>query len=201
MVQLTTFLYLSALIILSSAKESDDAVKKQLGLTKVPAKAKVEPRSLRERCQGTCVECFGDGYILCPGSDFNCYLPGDVDYGLTSCPSSSSSDYTSSYTSSAPQSTFTGSQSISDFCNEAGATCQSCFGEGYISCPDNLYCYNPNDPEYDTCPSDGGTATATSAGTTGTELSTSGGASAFEMELGKVVTVVMGLFGAGMLLR
>lgn len=154
MVHFTALLSIAVLLGLSSASLSEDAAKNQLGLTRVSPNPKVEPRSLfHKRCEGTCEECFGTGYTLCPGSSYYCYLPGDTYYGLDSCTSTSSGSDTT-YTSSAPEPTSTGTAGDSNFCTGAGATCVSCFGEGYLDCPDNYNCYNPNDPQYDTCPSD-----------------------------------------------
>lgn len=87
---------------------------------------------------GTCSECFGSGYTLCPSSSITCYLPGDSIYGLDSCDSSSSS------TGSDPAyPTTTGSAGAADVCSGVAATCVSCFGAGYLDCGNGVDCYNP----------------------------------------------------------
>ncbi|CRG86367.1 hypothetical protein PISL3812_03373 [Talaromyces islandicus] len=38
-----------------------------------------------------------------------------------------------------------GSAGDSDYCSGVGATCESCFGPGYIECSDGYTCYDPSD--------------------------------------------------------
>ncbi|KAK5467599.1 hypothetical protein LTS15_000572 [Exophiala xenobiotica] len=149
-------LCISSLIFLAFAQEPADAVFKGLtsGHTRTPTSAsKLMARSLDKRCSGSCAECFGSGYTLCPGSSISCYLPGDDFYGIDSC-STDSSDTGSSYTSTADASasTSTSSSGYDDICSQTGATCTSCFGSGYEECDDGYHCYNPDDPQYATCP-------------------------------------------------
>ncbi|ETN36854.1 uncharacterized protein HMPREF1541_07841 [Cyphellophora europaea CBS 101466] len=180
MVHFNTVLAVSSLLALSSA------------LSRVPtgnSPPQLVARSLEERdtCSGTCAQCFGSGYTLCPSSSIFCYKPGDADYGLDSCPYSSSSGSdsasasTDTYTSSYP--TSTGSAGDSDFCSEKGATCVGCFGAGYLDCGDDVHCYNPNDPQYDTCPDGstptGGSSSSGSSGSSGSGLSSSALTSGF----------------------
>jgi len=51
----------------------------------------------------------------------------------------------------------------------------SCFGPTYIDCPDGYHCYDPTDPNYDTCPDDtsssGGSSSGGSSGGTTTTAS------------------------------
>ncbi|KIX01592.1 uncharacterized protein Z518_09318 [Rhinocladiella mackenziei CBS 650.93] len=158
-----TALFLSSLVLLASAQEPEDAIIKGLtpGRTRLPTSTnKLMSRSLDKRCTGSCEECFGDGYTLCPDSSIYCYLPGDSYYGLDSCPGSSTTDYTSSAAASTP--TSTSSSGVDDICYETGATCTSCFGPTYLECPDGYHCYDPNDPLYDTCPDDDDTDTSSS---------------------------------------
>lgn len=141
----------SSLSLLASASDPESAQYNQLGLRKTPTlTTPVLPRSLDKRCEGTCEECFGAGYTLCPDSSIYCYKPGDPSYGIDSCPgesSSGSSATTSTDAAANPTSTTT------DICTQYGATCASCFGSSYVECPnDSLYCYDPSDPE-STCPS------------------------------------------------
>lgn len=158
----------SSLILLAYAQEPVDAVHKTLtpGLSKVPTMSgKLMSRSLDKRCSGSCEECFGDGYTLCPGSALYCYLPGDSYYGIESCVGYfGSSSGTAS--ASAPASTSTSSTGTDDLCYQTGATCKSCFGSSYLECPDGLHCYDPADPLYDTCPDDD-TSSSGAGGSTG----------------------------------
>lgn len=147
---------LSSLIILVLAQEPGDAALRPLstGRMRTPtSNNKLMPRDLEKRCSGTCAECFGDGYTQCPGSALYCYLPGDSTYGLDSCPGESSGSPTSTADTSIP--TSTGVSGIDDICSQKGATCVSCFGPGYLQCPDGYHCYDPSDPNYSTCPDDG----------------------------------------------
>lgn len=131
MVALTAVMAFSAILALTSA--DGGAGRKDKGHLKVTPNSTLRSRDLfRRQCEGTCEECFGSGYTLCPGSSYYCYLPGDSLYGLDSC---------STDTSSAPEPTSTGSAGDSDFCSGASATCVSCFGEGYLDCPDNYHWY------------------------------------------------------------
>lgn len=146
MIQLAALLTFSTVLALSSAQEGK---KHSVGFTKVPANEnlQVKPRSLEERqtCSGTCAECFGSGYTLCPGSSLFCYKPGDPLYGLDSCSGSSTgSDSTDTYTSSSYVPTSTGSAGDSNFCSGTTATCVTCFGAGYLDCGDGINCYNPD---------------------------------------------------------
>lgn len=146
MVQLVTLLTFTSVFALSSAQEGK---KHGIGFTKVPANEnpQVKPRSLEQRqtCSGTCSECFGSGYTLCPGSSLFCYKPGDPSYGLDSCPGSSTgSDSSDTYSSSSYVPTSTGSAGDSDFCSGTAATCVTCFGAGYLDCGDGINCYNPD---------------------------------------------------------
>ncbi|OAP63668.1 hypothetical protein AYL99_02895 [Fonsecaea erecta] len=153
-------LFFSSLILLVTAE--GDAVFKGLsgqGRSRTPTSTSklMSRRDLNKRCIGTCEECFGAGYTLCPGSDIFCYLPGDATYGLDSCSSGSdgSDSGLTTATASASAPTSTSTSGIDDLCYQAGATCVSCFGSGYLGCPDGYHCYNPSDPSYDTCPDDG----------------------------------------------
>jgi hypothetical protein len=99
-------------------------------------------RDLEKRCTGSCSECFGSGYTLCPDSLIFCYLPGDSNYGLDSCSldfgsSGSSGSLTSSATYSAPTSTSTGGLTGS------GSSCSDQYGPGNIDCGSDA-CYNPD---------------------------------------------------------
>lgn len=127
MVGFSTILSVAALMGLCAA--NDAAIKKpNSAFTKVAPKTQPVARSLAERddfCSGTCVQCFGAGYILCPGSSLYCYSPGDPTYGIDSCPSDTSD------TISTAQPTPTGS---TDYCY--GKSCASCFGAGYLACSD-----------------------------------------------------------------
>jgi len=165
----------SSLTLLAAAQDPEDAFHKGLtpSLVKTPHTTPnklLMTRDLNKRCTGSCEECFGSGYTLCPGSSIYCYLPGDDYYGLDSCSSSSGGSGTS--TASAPSSTSTSTGS-DELCYQTGATCVSCFGPTYLDCPDGYHCYDPNDPLYDTCPDDdsttsgGSTTTATCASTYG----------------------------------
>ena len=156
MVQLTTFLSLSTLLLAAFAQE--DALKKPspaggLSRTGRPGVSRrdISDNPLSKRCSGSCAECFGSGYTLCPGSTLFCYLPGDSSYGIDSCTGHSGSG-SGTTTASAAGSTSTGSAGNSDYCSGAYATCVSCFGAGYLDCGDGINCYNPSDPNYDTCP-------------------------------------------------
>jgi hypothetical protein len=101
----------------------------------------LSPRQI-DSCTGSCVTCFGSGYLECPNSDYWCYLPGDSLYGLDTCPSESD---TGSSTDSSPSSpTTTGSAGDSDTCYGTYATCVSCFGAGYLDCGNGVDCYNPD---------------------------------------------------------
>ena len=161
-------LCLSSFVLLASAQLEDavfSGVKPALSRTpSVTSNRLLMSRDLEKRCTGTCAECFGDGYILCPSSTRICYRPGDSVYGLDSCTSSGSGSGTA--TSSARSSTSTGE---SDTCYRVGASCTSCFGPTYRACPDGLHCYDPNDPMYDTCPDDntGGSSGGSTGGSTG----------------------------------
>jgi hypothetical protein len=133
MVALNAVLALSAVVALVGADGA--AGRKDKGYYKVTPNSTLRSRDLFKRqCEGTCSECFGSGYTLCPGSTYYCYLPGDSLYGLDSCSSDSDS-------SSSPEPTSTGSAGDSDFCSGTGATCVSCFGAGYLDCPDNYHWY------------------------------------------------------------
>ena len=169
-------LIFSSLILLAAAQDADASSKglsPGRGRTPNPTSTKTMfKRDLIKRCTGSCEECFGSGYTLCPGSSIFCYLPGDSSYGLDSCTNDGSSGTTP--TASAPASTSTsGSTGIDDLCYQTGATCQSCFGSSYIECPDGYHCYDPTDPQYDTCPDDstgsGGSGGSSSGGATTTE--------------------------------
>ncbi|KIW87672.1 uncharacterized protein Z519_11646 [Cladophialophora bantiana CBS 173.52] len=165
----TRTLLFSSLILLATAQS--DAVFKGLpgsGRTRTPTSTSklMSRRDLQKRCIGTCEECFGAGYTLCPGSDLYCYLPGDATYGLDSCSADSSDGSDTTATASASEPTSTSTSGIDDICYQAGATCVSCFGAGYLDCPDGYHCYNPNDPLYDTCPDDGSSSGSSSNGTT-----------------------------------
>src|SRR6201996_6128633 len=170
-------LVFSSLLLLTVAQDADAGSKglsPGRGRTPNPSSTSrlMSKRDLTKRCTGTCEECFGAGYTLCPGSDFYCYLPGDATYGLDSCSSDGgSSDSTT--TASAPASTSTGTSGVDDICYQTGATCQSCFGAGYIECPDGYHCYDPNDPNYDTCPDDGTSSGGSSGGGGGSTSTTS----------------------------
>ncbi|KIW19944.1 hypothetical protein PV08_00519 [Exophiala spinifera] len=154
-------LCLSSLVVLVSAQEPDAASLKGLdvGRTRTPTSTnRLMTRSLDKRCTGSCTECFGAGYTLCPGSSIFCYLPGDEYYGLDSCSSgdtgTGSDSATSTAAASPSSSTSTSTSGGTDICSQVGATCVSCFGSGYMECSDGYHCYNPNDPDYDTCPDD-----------------------------------------------
>ncbi|KIW23036.1 uncharacterized protein PV07_11268 [Cladophialophora immunda] len=171
----TRTLFFSSLVLLATAQ--GDAIFKGLpgqGRTRTPTSTSrlMSRRDLDKRCVGTCEECFGAGYTLCPGSDIYCYLPGDEYYGLDSCSSDGSdgsdSGLLTTSTASAPASTSTSTSGIDDICYQAGATCVSCFGAGYLDCPDGYHCYNPSDPLYDTCPDDGSSSGGSDNGTTTT---------------------------------
>jgi hypothetical protein len=99
----------------------------------------LSPRQI-DSCTGSCVSCFGSGYLECPDSDYWCYLPGDSLYGLDTCPSSSGS--TTDTEPAYP--TTTGSAGDSDTCYGTFATCVSCFGPGYLDCGNGEDCYNPD---------------------------------------------------------
>jgi hypothetical protein len=123
-------LIVSSLAVLAAAQEADASSK---GLTSGRGRSTnpnaagrlMSKRDLEKRCTGTCEECFGSGYTLCPGSSIFCYLPGDATYGLDSC---SSDSYDSTPTTTASSSSSTGITGVDDICSQAGATCQSCFG-------------------------------------------------------------------------
>ncbi|KIX98891.1 uncharacterized protein Z520_05352 [Fonsecaea multimorphosa CBS 102226] len=164
-------LFFSSLILLASAQ--GDAVFKGLpgqGRSRTPTSTSklMSRRDLEKRCVGTCEECFGAGYTLCPGSDIFCYLPGDATYGLDSCSSDGSdgsdSGLVTTSTASASAPTSTSTSGVDDLCYQTGATCVSCFGPGYLECPDGYHCYNPSDPSYDTCPSDGSSSSGSDNG-------------------------------------
>lgn len=174
MVRLIELVTIVSLVNFSQAA-SDEAGKKLLGLSKVSRNTGLNSRSLlQKRCQGTCSECFGAGYMSCPGSDYLCYLPGDPNYGIDSCSGSGSA------TTAAPSPTTTGSAGNSDFCSGQDATCTSCFGPGYLPCSDGKSCCksaplqteaiadrsldNPADPDYDTCPDGSGASGGTGSG-------------------------------------
>jgi hypothetical protein len=148
----------SSFIFLVSAQEPQDALRKSLntGLSRSPNPSfnrmlmTRDVNSLNKRCTGSCAECFGDGYTGCPGSSIYCYKPGDLFYGLESCLSTSSGSSTATSTASAAGSTST--SGTGDLCYDDDATCTSCFGPTYFDCPDGYHCYDPNDPQYDTCP-------------------------------------------------
>ena len=142
MVQLTTILAVSSLLVFASADRKDKQQPDGLSRIPVPAPPAIKPRSLAERqtCSGSCSTCFGSGYILCPSSTLYCYLPGDATYGIDSCTGSSSGG-SGSTAAAAP--TTTGSAGNADICNGKGATCVSCFGPGYLQCADGINCYNP----------------------------------------------------------
>lgn len=165
----------SSLVLLVAAQEPEDAfyrsLKPSFGRTPTTTSRLLKTRDLDKRCTGTCEECFGDGYTLCPGSSIYCYLPGDSSYGLDSCSSDYSSDSTS--TASAPESTST-SSGTDELCYQTGATCVSCFGPTYLDCPDGYHCYDPNDPLYDTCPDDDDSTSGTSSDTTCADVYGSG---------------------------
>ncbi|KAH0832722.1 hypothetical protein AYO21_00372 [Fonsecaea monophora] len=152
----TKTLAFSSLILLAAAQ--GDAVFKGLpddGRTRTPTSTSklMSRRDLNKRCTGTCEECFGGGYTLCPGSAIYCYLPGDDTYGLDSCDLDSSDDgLSTTNTATAPASTSTSLSGLDDICYQTGATCASCFGSSYLECPDGYHCYDPSDPLYDTCP-------------------------------------------------
>ncbi|OAL27666.1 hypothetical protein AYO20_09739 [Fonsecaea nubica] len=167
----TKTLAFSSLILLAAAQ--GDAVFKGLpedGRTRTPTSTSklMSRRDLNKRCTGTCEECFGGGYTLCPGSAIYCYLPGDDTYGLDSCDLDSSDDglFTTN-TATAPASTSTSLSGLDDICYQTGATCASCFGSSYLECPDGYHCYDPSDPLYDTCPEE-----STSSGGGGSSSST-----------------------------
>lgn len=164
-------LCLSSLVLLASAQEADDAILKgmEVGRTRIPTSAnRLMTRSLDKRCTGSCSECFGAGYTLCPGSSIFCYLPGDSYYGIDSCSSSSSGSGSDSGTGTATASASapTSTSGTTDICSKVGATCTSCFGSGYMECADGYHCYNPNDPEYDTCPDNSTTSSGGGSGGT-----------------------------------
>ncbi len=169
-------LIFSSLIVLTAAQDANAGSKglsPGRGRTPNPTSTKLMfKRDLTKRCTGTCEECFGSGYELCPGSSIFCYLPGDASYGLDSCTGgSSSSDTTPTASASAPASTSTsGSTGIDDLCYQTGATCQSCFGATYIECPDGYHCYDPADPQYSTCPDDSTGSGGTGSGGTNTTV-------------------------------
>lgn len=165
---------ISSLILLASAQEPEAAFRGLTGpgsgRSRTPHSTSsklMSRRDLNKRCTGSCEECFGDGYTLCPGSSIYCYLPGDDYYGLDSC---SSDSYDSSPTTSADSSAPTSSSTsgIDELCYETGATCTSCFGPTYLECPDGYHCYDPADSLYDTCPDDD---TTTSSGDNATTVS------------------------------
>jgi hypothetical protein len=167
----------SSLVAIAAAQDADAGSK---GLTpghgrspNPSASAKLmTKRDLTKRCTGSCASCFGAGYTECPNSDIFCYLPGDATYGLDSCYSDgSSSDGTPTSTASSSSSTDTSGSGVDDICYQTGATCASCFGPTYIECPDGYHCYDPNDPQYDTCPDDG----SSSSGGSSSGGSSSGG--------------------------
>jgi hypothetical protein len=173
-------IFSSLLTLLANAQSYDsdsDASSKGLapgrGRTPNPTSTKLMfKRDLTKRCTGSCEECFGTGYTLCPGSEIYCYLPGDATYGLDSCSSDgSSTDSTATASAPASTSTDTGSTGVDDLCYQTGATCQSCFGASYLECPDGYHCYDPTDPQYDTCPED----TSSSSGSDGGSSSSGGG--------------------------
>ncbi|EXJ78267.1 hypothetical protein A1O3_09428 [Capronia epimyces CBS 606.96] len=117
------------LVLLVSAQEPVDAVHHPLipALSKVPAvTTNLMPRSLDKRCSGSCEECFGTGYILCPDSSLYCYLPGDSYYGLDSCPGSSDSSASAGATSAAsatvPAASATSISGIDDICSQTVTT-------------------------------------------------------------------------------
>lgn len=160
-------LCLSSLVLLASAQEFDDASLK--GLTPLFSRTPTTTssrllmsRDLHKRCTGSCEDCFGDGYTLCPDSSIYCYLPGDDYYGIDSCTSSGSGSGTATASSSA--STSTSTSGTDDICYETSATCASCFGPTYIDCPDGYHCYDPNDPLYDTCPDDDSSSGSSGSG-------------------------------------
>ena len=165
---------ISSLAVLTAAQDADASSKgisPGRGRTPNPTSSKLMfKRDLNKRCTGSCEECFGSGYTLCPGSEIFCYLPGDASYGLDSCTSDGSgSDTTPTASASAPASTSTSSSTgIDDLCSQVGATCVSCFGPTYLECSDGYHCYDPNDPNYDTCPdnstSSGGSSSGGSSG-------------------------------------
>ncbi|EXJ88402.1 hypothetical protein A1O1_05332 [Capronia coronata CBS 617.96] len=166
---------MSSLILLASAQEPVDAVHKTLipGLSKVSTTtSKLMSRSLDKRCSGSCEECFGTGYTLCPESSLYCYLPGDVSYGLDSCPGFSSGSSGTASASAAAATSTSSSTGTDDVCSQTGATCASCFGSSYLECPDGVHCYDPSDPQFDTCPDDdsdsGSSGTGGSTGSGGT---------------------------------
>jgi len=170
-------LVFSSLALLTAAQDADASSKGHSpgrGRTPNPSSTKLMfKRDLTKRCTGSCEECFGSGYTLCPDSDIYCYLPGDATYGLDSCTDDGSgSGSTATATASAPASTDTGSTGIDDLCYQVGATCQSCFGPTYIECPDGYHCYDPNDPNYDTCPDDSTSSGGSSSGGDNTSTTT-----------------------------
>lgn len=175
-------LCLSSLVFLASAQEADDATLKGLDVGRTRASTsnnRLMTRSLDKRCTGSCSECFGAGYTLCPGSSIFCYLPGDDYYGLDSCSSGSSGSGSGSATgtATASASTSTSTSDGTDICSQVGATCVSCFGSGYMECSDGYHCYNPNDPDYATCPDDGtGSSSGGSGNTTDSSCAAKWGA-------------------------
>ncbi|KAH6692855.1 hypothetical protein BKA61DRAFT_624708 [Leptodontidium sp. MPI-SDFR-AT-0119] len=128
--------------LISAIPDLQDAVLSKLPLSKVPTSRPLLTRQ-SDSCTGsgvTCASCFGSGYTECPDG-VSCYNPSNP---TTSC---------------------TASGGTFDYCYQFGATCVSCFGSGYLSCPgDSKTCYNPNNPQYDTCPDgSGGGSTSTCA--------------------------------------
>ncbi|KIW13399.1 hypothetical protein PV08_08587 [Exophiala spinifera] len=143
-------LCIASIAALARSQESNEAAVRQFQpgtrLRLIQGPAQLAARSTDETCSGTCVQCFGTGYINCPNSDIQCYLPGDQTYGIDTCPSSASA------TSGAAPTSSPGSAGGSETCSTPGASCVQCFGAGYEDCPDGVYCYDPNDPDHNTCP-------------------------------------------------
>lgn len=164
-----------ASLALVAAQNPEDAFHKSLkpsfGRTPTTTNKLLKTRDLDKRCTGSCADCFGSGYTLCPGSGIYCYLPGDASYGLDSCSSGSSSGSTS--TASAPASTST-AYGTDELCYQSGATCVSCFGPTYQDCPDGYHCYDPSDPLYDTCPDGDNSTSGNSSTSTCTDVYGSG---------------------------
>ena len=120
--------------------------KRTLSVANSQSKVRRSAQTIECTSSDSCAECFGAGYISCPGSSIDCYNPGSDLSGLDSCPGTPavpSSLPTSTIVSSRPGSTTTG----------VGDNCAAVFGTGSITCSFYPNCYNPT--EGDVCCSDG----------------------------------------------
>lgn len=95
----------------------------------------------------SCAQCFGAGFINCPGSTILCYEPGSTVEGIDSCPG------TPAFASSPSTSTIVNITPPSPTITRFGENCAAAFGSGSITCATDPWCYNPSQGEV--CCADG----------------------------------------------